>query len=183
MSHLQGEDGGHRFVVTGCVLHVTPVAVLCHFGPAGQPWSGAALPCVQGSVGRCGGPQAPQDPVGPSRFTLFPAARRTEKHKREKRKWTKSLFYASHPAGKNLQGKGAELRQLGSVAHQFPEGHNFTNLVSYVSVPTSNLYVGGNFSGPSWKPSNTVSLSFAMLSCKNQNIYLTSHCLGAFSGM
>lgn len=37
VSHLQGEDGGHRFVVTDCVLHVTPVAMLRHFGPAGQP--------------------------------------------------------------------------------------------------------------------------------------------------
>lgn len=36
-SHLQGEDGGHGFVVTDGVLHVTPVAVLHHLGAAGQP--------------------------------------------------------------------------------------------------------------------------------------------------
>lgn len=37
VSHLQGEDGGDRFVVTDGVFHVTSVVVLRHFGPAGQP--------------------------------------------------------------------------------------------------------------------------------------------------
>lgn len=44
----------------------------------------------------------------------------------------------------------------------------WTNLVSYVWVPTSNLYVGGNLSGPSLKPSRMDSVFFAMLSCGEQ---------------
>lgn len=37
VSHLQGKDGGDWFVVADSVFHVTSVAVLRHFGPAGQP--------------------------------------------------------------------------------------------------------------------------------------------------
>lgn len=97
MSHLQGEDGGDRFVVTGRVLHVTAVAVLCDFGATGQPWSGATLACAQSCVGRCSGPQAPQDPVGPSRFTLFPTARGTEKNMRRRRKSGQKDFFRLLP--------------------------------------------------------------------------------------
>lgn len=89
VSHLQGKDGGDWFVVTDSEFHVTSVVVLCHFGPAGQPWNGATLPCTQSCVGRCGGSQAPQDPVSPSWFTLLPTWRGTRKRvteKREKRK-------------------------------------------------------------------------------------------------
>lgn len=55
-------------MVTDGVFHVTSVVVLRHFGPTGQPQSGATLP----RAGSSGGSQAPQDPVGPSRFTFFP---------------------------------------------------------------------------------------------------------------
>lgn len=47
-------------------------------------------------------------------------------------------------------------------------------LVSYVSVPTSNLYVGGNLIDPSWKPSSTDSLPLAMFSCKTTQIHRVS---------
>lgn len=46
-------------------------------------------------------------------------------------------------------------------------------LVSYVSVPTSNLYVGGNLIGPSWKPSSTVSMPLAMFSCETERLRST----------
>jgi len=64
-------------VVTDGVLHVTPVVVLCHFGPAAQPRHGATLPSTE----RSSGPQAPQDPVGPSWFTLLPTRWRMEREK------------------------------------------------------------------------------------------------------
>lgn len=43
-------------------------------------------------------------------------------------------------------------------------GGKWTNLVSYVWVPTSNLYVGGKLSGPSMNPSRIDAVCLAMLS-------------------
>lgn len=77
-SHLQGEDGGDGFVVADGILHVTSVIVLCHFGPAGQAWKGAALPGARVGAGGGGGSETPEDPVGPGRFTLLPTA--AQKH-------------------------------------------------------------------------------------------------------
>lgn len=76
VSHLQGKDGWDWFVVTDDVFHVTSVAVLRHFGPAGQPRNGTTLPCT---ASRCGGSQAPENPVGPRRFTLLSTGRGTER--------------------------------------------------------------------------------------------------------
>lgn len=83
-SHLQGEDGGDGFVVADGILHVTSIIVLCHFGPAGQAWKGAALPGAGvgaggGWGGGGGGSETPEDPVGPGRFTLLPTA--AQKHR------------------------------------------------------------------------------------------------------
>lgn len=72
MTHLQGKDGRDWFVITDGVFHVTSVVVLSHFGAAGQAWNGATLPRAHSCAGRCSGSQAPQDPVGPSWFTLLP---------------------------------------------------------------------------------------------------------------
>lgn len=84
VSHLQGKDGGDRFVVTDSILHVTLVVVLCHFGPAGQPRNRATLSSAQSWVGRCSGSQAPQDPVRPSWFTLLSTGRGSEREWRRR---------------------------------------------------------------------------------------------------
>lgn len=78
VSHLQGEDRRHGFVVTDNVLHVTSVIALRHFSPTGQPRNGAALPSTLSHVGRRGGSKTPEDPVGPSRFALLPTGAETQ---------------------------------------------------------------------------------------------------------
>lgn len=66
-------------MVADGILHVTSVIVLCHFGPAGQARNGAALPGAGVRAGGGGGgPETPEDPVGPGRFTLLPTA--AQKH-------------------------------------------------------------------------------------------------------
>lgn len=84
--HLQSKDGADWLVITDYVFHVTSVAVLSHFGPAGQPWHGATLPCTLRGAGRCSGSQAPQNSISPSWFTLLSAGMWTQPQRRNKRK-------------------------------------------------------------------------------------------------
>lgn len=82
-SHLQGKDGGNRFMVTDSVLHVASVVVLCHFGPTSQPWHGATLPCTESPCRRSGS-QTPQDAVSPSWFALLPTGKEREIEQEQK---------------------------------------------------------------------------------------------------
>lgn len=121
-SHLQGEDGGDGFVVADGILHVTPVIVLCHFGPAGQAWNGAALPGAGvraggGGGGGGGGSETPEDPVSPGRFTLLPTERKNifscslgiygmcEKH------WNRIEADQTNPRSKKEQKKNTNKKQ------------------------------------------------------------------------
>lgn len=101
--HLQGEDGGDGFVITDGVLHMTSVAMLCHFGPTGQPWKRTTLPNTLTS--RCSCSQTPQDPVSPSWFTFLPTGMMGETErwnkKKKNRKKIKVFFFLEH-GGQNM---------------------------------------------------------------------------------